>query len=199
MTVLLTSALPGLEVRGSEPSTSQELPTTRTRLSLDRDPIWPLRDPRPEALRQVILALAAAPSGLIQVALSPDVGWQSRAVRQLDQMAGLPPEPNFFTSVLGWLVDSAFHLVLPEAPAPPAEPRRLSKPAPPSEKAWRPGFRSDIPLRISAPASGQAKASMHALVAAFRAFDGANGFRPQRVWLARRFEAPRCFKWVAGS
>ena len=29
---------------------------------------------------------------------------------------------------------------------------------------------------------------MHGLVAAFRGFDGANGLRPTRVWLGRRFD-----------
>ena len=56
-------------------------------------------------MRSVTQALAEAPSGLVQLALSPDVGWQKRALRQIDALAGVEPERGLFTSVLSWLLD----------------------------------------------------------------------------------------------
>src|ERR1700693_742759 len=168
-------------------------PATRTRLRLDRDPLHSLADPKPESLRSVMLALAEAPAAVVQLAISPDVSWQKRALRQLDQLAGLEPERGLVVSLLGWVVDGLFHLVLPEQPAPPQPARRPSRPAPPAEKAWSPGYCADLRLKVSASNDAAAQAHMHALLASFRGFDGANGFRPRRVWLGRRFD-----KTVAG-
>jgi hypothetical protein len=188
VTVLVRSALPGIEVRPAVEDPGLRFPATRTRLRLDRDPLYVLADPKPDELRSVMLALAAAPSGVIQLALSPDVGWQTRALRQLDQAAGLPPEHGFVMSVVGWIVDGLFHLVLHDPGEVKATPKRPSRPAPPGDKAMRPGYRAEIRLRVAAPTDGEANAQMHALVAACRSFDGANGLRPAHVWFGKLFD-----------
>src|ERR1019366_1772435 len=91
VSVLLRSALPGIQVRPSVAAVSMPDPATRTRLRLDRDPLHSLADPKPESLRSVMLALAEAPAAVVQLAICPDVSWQKRALRQLDQHAGLEP------------------------------------------------------------------------------------------------------------
>ena len=187
--VLLRSAMPGAQIQPApESPRPTDTPAARSRMKLDRDPLHPLAVARPEPLVGVMEALAEAPSAVVQLALSPDVGWQKRALQQLDAAAGLPPERNVITSILGWLVDSAFHLVLPEAPEQPAAKPRPSRPAPPTEKAWSAGYRAEIRLRVAASTDGEAKAHIHALVAAFRGFDAANGLRPTRVWRSRSFD-----------
>jgi hypothetical protein len=186
--VLLRSALPGVRLQPSTESIDNPDCTARARLHLDVDPLHALGDQRPEALRSVTQALVEAPSGLVQFSLSPDVDWQKRALRQLDALAGVTPERGLFTSVLGWLLDGLFHLILPEQPTPPGPTSRPSRPMPPTGKASAPGYRTEIRLRVSASSDAEAKAQMHGLVAAFRAFDGANGLRPTRVWSGRSFD-----------
>jgi len=188
VTILLRGAIPGAQLQPS--STQIDLPSSaaRARLRLDIDPLQPLAEPRSEPLRSVTQALAEAPSALVQLAVSPDVGWQKRALRQIDALAGVEPERGLFTSVLSWLLDGLFHLILPEQPTPPGPTSRPSRPMPPTGKASAPGYRTEIRLRVSASGDSEAKAQMHGLVAAFRGFDGANGLRPTRVWLGRSFD-----------
>ncbi len=188
VTVLLRGAIPGAQL---QPSSAQiDLPgsAARARPRLDIDPLHALGDLRPEPLRSVTHALVGAPSGLVQFALSPDVDWQRRAMRQLDALAGVPPERGVLMSVLSWLLDGLFHLVLPEQPMPPAPMSRPSRSLPPTGKASAPGYRAEIRLRVSAASKAEAKALMQGLVAAFRGFDGANGLRPARVWFGRSFD-----------
>ena len=181
--VLLRSAMPGAQIQPApETPALGDGPAARSRLKLDREPLHALGDMRPEPLLAVMQALAEAPSAHVQMTVTPDVGWQTRALGQLDAAAGLAPERNLFASTLGWAVDSAFHLVLPSAGEEHRERTRPSRPAPPKAKAWSPGYSTDIRLRVEAPSDGEAKAHMHALVAAFRGFDGANGLRPARTW-----------------
>lgn len=185
---LLRGTLPGAQVQRSAATIETETCTARSRLRLDIDPLHALGEPHAESLRSVMQALVEAPSGLVQIALSPDVTWQKRAQRRLDAMAGLPPERGLIVSILRWILDGAFHLVLPEQPTPPAPESRPSRPLPPAHKALAAGFRAEIRLSVSAETSENAKAHMHALTAAFRGFDGANGLRPARVWLKSRFD-----------
>jgi type IV secretion system coupling TraD/TrwB family protein len=188
VTVLLRGAIPGAQL---QPSSAQiDLPgsAARARLRLDIDPLHALAEPRSEPLRSVTQALAEAPSALVQLAVSPDVGWQKRALRQIDALAGVEPERGLFTSVLSWLLDGLFHLILPEQPRPAGPTSRPSRPMPPTGKASAPGYRTEIRLRVLASSDSEAKAQMHGLVAAFRGFDGANGLRPTRVWLGRSFD-----------
>ncbi|HXM52288.1 MAG TPA: hypothetical protein VN913_03315, partial [Candidatus Binatus sp.] len=81
VSVLLRSALPGIQVRPSVAAVSMHGPATRTRLRLDRDPLHSLADPKPESLQSVMLALAEAPAAVVQLAINPDVSWQKRALR----------------------------------------------------------------------------------------------------------------------
>src|SRR5260370_42702094 len=124
-------------------------PATRAGLRLDRAPLHSLADPKPESLRSVMLALAEAPAAVVQLAISPDVSWQKRALHELDQLAGLEPERGLVVSLLGWVVDGLFHLVLPEQPDPPRPARRPSRPAAPAAKAWSPGYRSHLRPTVS--------------------------------------------------
>ena len=190
VSVLAGNALPGLEIRRAEQLSGDPGLTsvTRTRLRLDVEPLHPLAENRPEPLRSVTGALAAAPSGEVQIAISPDVGWQKRARRRLDEIAGVPPERGLFADIAQSLVDGLFHLVLPPAGGAPARKSRAREHVD-GTKAARPGYRAEIRLRIAAGSDGVAKASMHALVGAFRGFDGANGLRPTRVFFGKRFDA----------
>ncbi|MHB8688118.1 MAG: type IV secretory system conjugative DNA transfer family protein [Candidatus Dormibacteraceae bacterium] len=188
VTILLRGAMPGAQLQPSTAPIDMPGCAARARLRLDIDPLHALSDPRPEALRSVTQALVEAPSGLVQFALSPDESWQKRARRQLDALAGVPPERGLLVSVLGWLLDGLFHLVLPEQPMPPAPPPRSSRPLPSAGKASIPGYRAEIRLRASAGSDEEASAHMHGLVAAVRGFDGANGLRPARVWFGRSFD-----------
>lgn len=188
ISVLLRSAMPGVQLQQSTVSIDTADIAARSRLRLDLDPLNALGDPQPEALRSVTQALVEAPSGLVQFALTPDVGWQKRALRQLDALAGIAPERGVPMSVLGWLLDGLFHMVLPKQQMPTAPTTRPSRPKPPPGKASAPGYRTEIRLRVSTGSNAEAKAQMHAIVAAFRGFDGANGLRPTRVWLGRSFD-----------
>src|SRR5207302_667430 len=114
---------------------------------------------------------------------------QKRALRKLDALAGLPPEHGLLMSVFKWVLDGAFHLVLPERRMPSASAARPSRLLPPAAKAAAPGYRTEIRLRVSAASRSDATACVDGLVAAFRGFDGiTNGLRPSRVWLGRRFD-----------
>jgi hypothetical protein len=59
---------------------------------------------------------------------------------------------------------------------------------PPPDKADRLGYRTELRLRVSAPTTGLARRHMQTLASSFRALDGSNGLRSQRVWLRRRFD-----------
>jgi hypothetical protein len=186
--VLLRSATPGAQLQPSTAPIEMAGPAARARLRLDIDPLHALVEPRPEPLRSVIQALAEAPSALVQLALCPDVGWQKRALRQMDSLAGMPPERGLVISVLTWLWEGLLHLVLPEQPTRPTPRSRSSRPLPSPGKASIPGYRAEIRLWASADSDEEAAAHMHGIVAAFRGFDGANGLRPARVWFGRRFD-----------
>jgi len=158
VTVLLRSAMPGAQLQSSTAPTEMPGRAARSRLRLDIDSLHALVEPRPEALRSVIQALAEAPSGLVQLALCPDVDWQKRAQRQLDLLAGMPPERGLVISVLAWLWDGLLHLVLPEQPTRPTPRSRSSRPLPSAGKASLPGYRAEIRLRASAGSDEEAAA-----------------------------------------
>ena len=189
VTVLLRGAIPGVQLQRSTAPIDMPGCAARARLCLDIDPLNALAEPRPEPLRSVTQALAEVPSGLVQLAVSPDVGWQKRALRQLDSLAGLPPERGLAMSLLTWIWDGLLHLVLPQQPVPSMQKSRPSRSLPASSKASIPGYRAEIRLRASAGSDAEAKAHMHGLVAAFRGFDGANGLRPAHIWFGRRFDS----------
>lgn len=188
VSALAGSALPGIDIRPSEYRIDKSNPTTRARLRLHRDPLYPLAGPSPIRLNAVLGVLAAARNGVVQISISPDVGWQTRALRRVDQSAGLATDRGPVMNKINWLVDSLFHVVLPESNAARKQFIRSAISAPPKDKALQPAFRADIRLRVSAATHAEAKTHIHALVAAFRTFDGANGLRPVRVWLSGRFD-----------
>jgi len=186
VTTQLLSALPGLEIREAEADGELPAVATRSRLRLHRDPLYPIGDPRPEPLVAVVDILARTRHGVVQLVLQPDERWQSQSLRRLDVLGGLSPAPFTFKSFLDGALDFVFDLLLP---GPAASPPTRSKPShanpmPPAGKAAQPGYRAELRMRVSAAT----KAGIHSLAAAFRRFDGANGLRPKRVWLGRRFD-----------
>jgi len=52
----------------------------------------------------------------------------------------------------------------------------------------RPGWRTEVRLRVEGPTTGDAKRALHALSSSLRACDGANGMRPVHVWRAQAFD-----------
>ena len=186
----LQTALPGLQLREADPAQGLPPVAARSRLRLDRDPLYPLGDSRPEPLISILRTLAAGSRGVVQLVLQPDVGWQSQACRRLDVLAGIRPASLGLGSLLSGTLDFLFDLVLP-GPAQ-QQPSRTKpshgSPLPPSSKAAQPGYRVELRLRIAGSTPAEAKAGVHSLVAAFRSFDGANGLRPHRVWLGSRFD-----------
>jgi hypothetical protein len=184
----LRSALPGIELTALGAQPLPEGPAARSRLGFWRDSLNSLESGRVDGLRGVLGALAATEHGVIQVVVSPDVGWQGRALRELDQIA-VGQSRGLLPGLLAGLLDGLFNLVLP-APGKPASTPRPShlNPRPPADKAAQPGYSAELRLRTAAPTRALAKQQLHALASAFRSLDGGNGLRPKRVWLGGRFD-----------
>ena len=191
VTTLLKTACPGIAVSSLGVLPSLRLPAARARLKLWNDPLYPLAQPRSDGLRSVVDALAAGGAGMVQIVLRPEVGWQGRALRELDIRTGIEPGPSQPTRLLSVLVGFVFDLIWSgDAKVPPEPSRSHRNPLPPDTKARQPGYRAEIRLRMAEARRAQAKFRMHALAGAFRAFDGLNnGLRPGRVWLGERFDA----------
>jgi hypothetical protein len=189
VTSLLKTAAPGIDVSPVHEQPQLPSPAARTRLELWREPLYPLVQPRTDGLRQVIDAMAAGGQQVVQLVLRPDVGWQGRALRRLDELAGIVSAEPLPARILSGLVGFVFDLVWSgDAKVPPEPPRSHRNALPPADKAQQPGYRVEIRLRTTEATRAQAKHRSHALVAAFRAFDGLNGLRPRRVWLGRLFD-----------
>ena len=185
----LTTAAPGLEVREVEADDALLGDAVRSRLKLWREELWPLAAPRSDCLRGVLGPLSAADSGLIQIAVQTDVGWQGRALKRLDKLAGVRSGGNPLTMALTELLDIFFGSFVHGTSAPKdAAKKTPSRPSPPPEKAREPGYRVEVRLRIAAASRGSDKGLMHAAISAFRSLDGDNGLRPKRVWLGRAFD-----------
>jgi hypothetical protein len=190
VTTFLRTTLPRVAVIADEMPTRLPRPAARSRLMPWRDWLFPLGQPRAEALRGVLDVLSAAPHGVVQLAISPDRRWEHDALRRLDELAGIPSSEPLPLRLLSAAVGVGFELVWSgPAKAPSPEPRSHTNPLPPSDKATQPGFRTEIRLRVAAPTRGLARRRMQALAAAFRALDGGNGLRSTRVWWGRRFDA----------
>lgn len=185
----LTTTLPGAEIRSGPEAATLAEPAARSRLVFWREALHPLGQPKGDALRAVLDALSGDPSGVVQVVLSPDVGWQGRALRRLDQLSGVSSSPGLLSGVLGELFDIVFGGIMAKPPTPAGRPPPVAtRPQPPATKAHQPGYQVEVRVRVSAPTSGEAKQVMHSVASAFRALDGGNGLRPARVWLGRRFD-----------
>jgi hypothetical protein len=184
----LATVVPGLEVIALDAPPELRGAGVRSRLRLWRDSLYPLGEPRSDALRTVVAALASAEQAVMQVVISPDTGWQRRALRQLDRELGGRP-----AGFMSGLLSDALDLVVPKSWGQTPELRREQPPslrlqAPPPEKALQPSFSVEIRLRVVSDSRGSARATMHALVAAFRTLDGQNSLRPKRVWIGQRHD-----------
>ncbi len=195
--VHLQTASPGLQVRASEVAPAAfGRRAARARLVLWRDSVHPLAEPRDDSLRGVLVALADAPRAVMQVAISPEVGWQGRALRLYDQAHDGHRRSGAGGAVVGELAGLLREVASifvpptsygPASQAPPARPS-MKLELPPPDKALRPGYGVEVRLRIEGSTTGEAKRHMHALGSAFRACDGANGLRPAPVWRGAVFD-----------
>ncbi len=186
----LTTAVPGLELAPVTSDPQLIEPAVRSRLQLWREALYALGHPKADALRGILGALSAGQAGVVQLVLSPDVGWQGRALRRIDRQASVSGSQGLLSGILWELFDIFFGWLLPKPAVPAGQPTpSLTRPELPSAKAREPGYQVELRLRVSAPSSGEAKGVMHSVVSAFRALDGENGLRPARVWLGRRFDS----------
>jgi hypothetical protein len=186
---LLRTATPGLQITPIQDETMTREPASRARLVPWRECLYPLGQPKADALRHVINALSSAPKGVVQVALSPDTGWQRRALSRLAELAGVSRPASLPLRLLSGAVGVLFDLVWSgDAKASRQPPRTRFEPQPPPDKVARLGYRTELRLRVSAPTAGLSRRHMQTLASAFRALDGANGLRSRRVWLRRRFD-----------
>jgi Type IV secretion-system coupling protein DNA-binding domain len=185
--LLLT--LPGAEISVVADNDHLPEPAVRSRLVFWREALYPLAQPKTDPLGSVLSALSVAPVGVVQVVASPDVHWQRRAARRLDQLSGAVSSPRLVSSVLWELVDIFFGSILAKPTATGSPAPRSTWPMPPHDKAVQPGYRVEIRLRVSAGTLAGARGFMHGLTSAFRALDGNNGLRPARVWRGSRFDA----------
>ena len=186
----LRTACPGISVTPGSHAAPPAMPAARARLRLWNDPLYPLAQPRSDGLRSVVDALAAGDPATVQIVLQPDVGWQGRALRELDVRAGFQPVPSPPMRLVSGLVRLLFDLVWSgDGRVPPEPPRSYRNPLPPDTKARQPGYLAEIRLRTTGATGAEAKFRIHALAGAFHAFDGLlNGLRPARVWRAERFD-----------
>ncbi len=187
MRSLFATTLPGVEIRSITSEITLTQPAARSRLVGWRDALYPLGQPKIDVLRGILGALSSAESGVVQVAICPDVGWQGRSRKRLDRLAGAPN--GLASSLPSTLLDLCVGWMLPNPPgAEQASSGSHPWEPPPADKATQPGYRVEVRLRVSGPTSGSAKQAMHAVAAGFRPLDGANGLRPARVWFPRRFD-----------
>ncbi len=185
----LATTLPGAEIRSGADEITLAEPAARSRLRLWREALYPLGQPRVDALRGILGALSSVPSGVVQIVLSPDAHWEGRALKERDGLAGAPTSHSLVSGVVSELVDILFGWMLPRpASTGDQSPPPSVRPLPPVEKAMEPGFRVEARIRVSGRSATSAKQAMHAVIAAFRPLDGANGLRPTRVWLGQRFD-----------
>jgi len=186
----LHAAIPGCVVRdAAAAAVADDLPAARSRLKLWRDPLWPLASDRADALRAVTVSMTRCPAAQVQLAISPHVGWQRRALIRLDQMSGLPTPRNWIMGMVSWPIGALCSAILPEpARKPVSRPKSHLAPTPPADKAARPGYLAEIRIKAWGADRGQAKYAAQAIAAGFRSLDGDNGLRPARVWFGRHFD-----------
>ncbi len=192
LTASLRNALPGAElIAEPEPPPLPKLPAARARLKLWKEPLYPLGTPRTDPLAAALAALASGQEGMIQLALAPDVGWERRAARRLDQLTGDRPPENLFLKLLRLPLDLVFELFFsyPQTtpPAPAARQRSLA-PLPPTEKAHQGCWQAEVRICSWANQRSLANQAIRPVVGALQAMDGDNRLRPRRVWWPRGFD-----------
>jgi len=187
-TVILTHlrmALPGIEANPCLEDAQLTAPAARARLHFWREDLHALSLPHGDPLRPVLGALSVAPAGVIQVVLSPDVHWQTRARQRSSTLSGQPKSPGLLSGFVSELTDIFFGPLARHSSTTDSGSLR-DVPAP--GKAREPGFRAELRLRVSAASSAEAKHCMHTLTSSFRSLDGGNGLRPHRVLRPHRFD-----------
>ena len=185
----LRTALAGCVVTEAAPAPIAPGHVARARLHLWRDSLFALAEAKGDALAAVANSMVAAPQASLQLVISPDVTWQRRALRQLDQMAGLPSTAGLLNRIVSWPLGALMDAILPAPPAEPSSrPRSHLDPLPPSDKAAQPGYLVEARVRVTAATRGQANRTMQAVTSGFRSLDGANGLRPARVFFGRHFD-----------
>lgn len=186
----LTTVLPGLDLRKVTDQPSLTQGAARSRLHLWREALYPVGQPKTDPLRSILAALSVAQSGLIQIVIRPDVDWQGRALKRLNQLAGFNGSQGLISSIAWELFDIIFGGLFGRSTGSPGATttRLTTQPDPPSAKADQPGYQVEVRLRVGSTSSAAAKEVMHSVVSAFRALDGANGLRPTRVWRGQRFD-----------
>ncbi|MEO6858223.1 MAG: TraM recognition domain-containing protein, partial [Solirubrobacteraceae bacterium] len=188
-TIILTHlrmTLPGMEVSrwAGEPELGE--PAARARLHFWREDLYGLGGSDADQLRPVLGSLSLAPQGVVQLVITPDVRWQTRAQQRWAALSGQATSPGIFTGVMAELVDICFGWLLPKRPAAASPSPLIAMPAP--GKAREPGYRAEFRLRVSASSKADAKGIMQTLTSAFRSLDDSNGLRPRRVLRRRRFD-----------
>jgi energy-coupling factor transporter ATP-binding protein EcfA2 len=196
ITNALRAALPGVELVPEEDGELPRLPAARSRLRLWREPLYPLGAARLDALASAAGALAGSHEGLLQITIAPEVGWESRAGRRLDQLSGeRPSQPlairialKLLSLPLDILFDLFWHSAGPQRPStsPPAKP---IGPLPPKEKAYQACWRAEVRICCWAEQSSIARQNLRPVAGAFQALDGENRLRVKRVWWSRGFDA----------
>jgi hypothetical protein len=186
----LASAVPGIEVTQTAIEVELGEVAVRSRIGLWREALYPLGEGDGDALEGVIGPLTAATWAAVQVAIEPDVTWQARAGKRLDQLSGVQPARNPLSAALAELIDIFFGSFTPSVNGSTAASpvKRPSQPNAPSDKAFEVGYRVAIRLYVASDSKAVAKGLMHSAVSALRGLEGHNGLRPRRVWLGSTFD-----------
>jgi hypothetical protein len=168
-------------------------PAARARMALVLEALFPLGEAKTDRLQGILAAIASAPHGIVQLAISPDVHWQRQACRRLDQLSGIKAGRSLFWEILLAPIEFVVELFLPTF-SPPATPQgatvtaTAARPKPPADKAYLPGYRAELRLRVAGTNRDGCRSVMHAVVTAYRAVEGRNGLRPMRVWSGKGFD-----------
>jgi Type IV secretion-system coupling protein DNA-binding domain len=188
----LRAAMPGVELPAeTQPVQLPQLPAARARLRLWKEPLYPLGEPRTDALAAAVGALSETHDGLLQLAVAPDVGWEKRAGRRLDELSGVGSHENLLLRLIRLPLDVLFELWWhqPETRTARPAPVRTRQPLPPAEKAYQACWLAEVRACIWASKPDGAVGHLRSVTAAFQALDGENRLRPRRVWWRRGFDA----------
>ena len=162
----------------------------RVRLRLWREDLYPLGASHTDPVSTAAQALAEAGDGVIQLAMSPDTGWEARAGKRLDQLSGFDSHESIFLKLLRLPLDFLFEFWFsyPEPASKPPSQRRAATPLPPTDKALQACWRVEVRLCCWAPRPGCGRL-VAPIVSAFQALDGENRIRVARVWWPLGFDS----------
>ena len=190
VTSVLREATPGADIVPVQiPPRGEGNQAARIPLGLWREAIYPLSNSGTDALASAARSLAEAGDGVIQVAIVPDTGWETRAARRLDQLRGYRHE-----TVLSKLIRLPMDLCVDfwsssyPRPAATAHASRRNEPLPTRNKAAQACWRVAVRICCWAPTRNASVLALKAIVAAFYAVEGENRLRPEIAWLPRSFD-----------